>query len=359
MQSNGTAAVPKRIVFLINSLAVGGAEKVFLTQANALFHRGWDVYFITLFHPGALIAQLDISEDHVVCIESSSVFDVGALMRLIQHLKRISPDSIYTTLNEANTMGRLARFFVRARLYTREANMADIKPFLYKTIDILIGFQSHAIIAVSEAVARSLQSYAPWQKSRMRVLYNGVQVPQMPERMIGDAIRLLSVGSLTPKKDHAILIRALAKLPPSYTLTIVGNGRLRGELEQLAQQVRVVDRITFLGAVDPKDMPAMYLKHDIFVLPSEREGCPNVVLEAQSFALPTIAFNIPGMNEFVVDGTGVLIKERNVESLSSAIGTLATDRERIREMGHSAYTHVTNMHSFDRHMDQLCAYLES
>ncbi len=329
----------KRVAFLINSFALGGAESVFISQINELYERGWEVHAVTLFTPGARIGELRVPQERVMNIGARSIFDFGALRRLSALCREHKIDVLYTTLNETNTFGRCVKIFSpRLSLVTREANMADIKPVLYKFVDIALGFTSNAIIAVSHAVADSLCAHAPWLSRRMRILYNGIQLPTESPARVFAGTKLLTVGSLTPKKDQAILIDAMKELPREYTLTIAGEGKERRALE--ARAASLGSRVSFLGAVAPARVEELYRTHDLFVLPSQREGCPNVVAEAQRAAMPVVAFDIPGMHEFVDEQCGALVQERTAPALAHAIRGVTASLERIRELGVAGFQKV-------------------
>jgi glycosyltransferase involved in cell wall biosynthesis len=105
---------------------------------------------------------------------------------------------------------------------------------------------------------------------------------------------LLSVGRLAVQKDQATLLDALARLKNRpWRLTLVGDGPLRGDLEQRAGQLGLADRITFAGFVDP--LPH-FAAANVFVLPSRWEGLPAVALEALAAGLPVVATDCaPGL----------------------------------------------------------------
>ncbi len=347
------------IVFLINSLSIGGAERVFISQANDLFDRGWDVHFIMLFSPGPLAKELRIPMNQIVPLDCSSVFDLSGIIKLVRYLRSVRADTLYSTLNEANAFGRFARIICwRVRLFTREANMADIKPMLYKLIDVLLGSFSYCIIAVSFAVAESIWSYAPWLRSRTKVLYNGVRVaPMVAAQGTPADIHLLTVGSLTEKKDQMILIEAMSLLPVAFSLTIVGDGVMRHELELRALELGISNRVQFTGILSRAKLSKLYQTHHVFVLPSRREGCPNVVAEAQSFALPVVAFDIPGMREFVTEKSGAIVSKRDQSYLASAIKNVSTDLEHARELGREGLSLALETREYSKQMDKLVALL--
>jgi glycosyltransferase involved in cell wall biosynthesis len=351
----------RKVAFLINSLTIGGAERVFIAQAEELARRGVQADMILLFSRGALADGLTLPGERVHLIGASSVFDLGAYFRLHKLLKSLGTDTLYTTLNEANFVGRFIKLLSpHLVLYTREANVADIKPLLYKLGDALLGFLSKKIVVVSKAVGASLLSYAPWLGGKIVVLYNGVRLPSAPPtREAGTGARLLAVGTLMLKKDFAVLIRALALLPEPYTLTLVGDGGIRKDLEALAQGLGVAGRVSFLGWVPPQEVVQLYATHDAFVLPSKWEGCPNVVSEAQSFALPVVAFDIAGMSEFTDDTSGALVKERTPEALAAGIREVCESREQMIKKGAAGFARVKGDREYNAQLEKFAQLILS
>jgi len=133
---------------------------------------------------------------------------------------------------------------------------------------------------------------------------------------------LLSVGLLDPRKAHDLIIRALPRLP-DVDLLIAGIGPERKNLEGLARELGVQDRVTLLGAVPQTELKNYYNAADALVLASSREGWANVLLEAMACGTPVVASNVWGTPEVVAaPEAGVLMPERTPEGLVRALGQL-------------------------------------
>jgi glycosyltransferase involved in cell wall biosynthesis len=100
--------------------------------------------------------------------------------------------------------------------------------------------------------------------------------------------RLIAVGSLIPVKDHATLLHALPLLDDALTLDLLGEGVLRGALERLADELRIRQRVRFLGSVSHLDLPTHYRRAALHILPSRHEANPMALLEAAACGLPTV-----------------------------------------------------------------------
>lgn len=145
---------------------------------------------------------------------------------------------------------------------------------------------------------------------------------------------LLFVGNLIPLKGVDLIIQALTTLP-NYALIIIGEGPEKVNLEQLATTLQVMNRITFIKNISQAQLVDYYTMADILLLPSSREGCPNVLLEALSCGTPVITTAVGGTPDIVSDPVaGVLIEQRNSDTLVSAIQYLFSnmaDTQTIRD----------------------------
>lgn len=136
---------------------------------------------------------------------------------------------------------------------------------------------------------------------------------------------LLSVGLLDPRKAHDLIIRALPMLP-DVDLLVAGIGPEKKNLEQLARELGVQDRVKLLGAVPQTELKTYYNAADTLVLASSREGWANVLLEAMACGTPVVASNVWGTPEVVAaPEAGVLMPERTPEGLVQALTRLRAD----------------------------------
>jgi len=133
---------------------------------------------------------------------------------------------------------------------------------------------------------------------------------------------LLSVGLLDPRKAHDLIIRALPRLP-DVDLLIAGIGPEKKNLEALARDLGVADRVKLLGGLPQTELKTYYNGADALVLASSREGWANVLLEAMACGTPVVASNVWGTPEVVAaPEAGVLMPQRTPEGLVQALGQL-------------------------------------
>jgi glycosyltransferase involved in cell wall biosynthesis len=164
-----------------------------------------------------------------------------------------------------------------------------------------------------------------------------------------DPVLLLTVGRAVEKKGFDVLIDALGMLPGdlSWRLHHVGYGKLISDLKARADGLGIGDRIEWHGAEEQASVIARYRACDLFVLPSregadgDRDGLPNVLMEAQSQALACLSTNFSAIPELIVDGeTGVLVPPGDAAALSAALERLIRSPEERERLGTAGYARV-------------------
>jgi teichuronic acid biosynthesis glycosyltransferase TuaC len=132
---------------------------------------------------------------------------------------------------------------------------------------------------------------------------------------------LLCVGALIPRKNQALLIKALPQLP-AVTLCLAGQGPNEENYRKLAMSLGVADRLRFMGNVPHDDLPALYAAADVMALVSESEGLANAWVEALACGTPVVASNVGGAPELIRSDDAGRIVERKVHAIASAVGEL-------------------------------------
>jgi glycosyltransferase involved in cell wall biosynthesis len=158
-------------------------------------------------------------------------------------------------------------------------------------------------------------------------------------------LTIASIGRAVEKKGYGDLLTALATLPPAlpWRFAHIGGGPLARRLDEQAERLGIADRITWRGAQDRAGVFDLLNEADLFVLPSrvaksgDRDGLPNVLMEAQAFAVPVLATDVSGIPELVLHGeTGWLVPQRKPQALAAALDLLLRDaalRQRLGEAG--------------------------
>ena len=226
---------------------------------------------------------------------------------------------------------KLGRYFNKPVVITARGTDINLIPqyWLPRKMILWAANQADGIITVCQALRDEMVCLGV-EPERITPLRNGVDLQlfapldrQEQRRQLGlDQFTLLSVGHLEPRKAHDIPIAALPELP-QLRLLIAGTGPERQNLEQLAQRLKVSERVTFLGSLSQPELKRYYGAADALVLASSREGWANVLLESMACGTPVIASNVWGTPEVVASrDAGVLMTERTPHGLLEALRTL-------------------------------------
>lgn len=214
--------------------------------------------------------------------------------------------------------------------------------------------------------------------SRVELVYHGLdwtRFPAPPARRpmrdgtdANDPLRILCVGRAVEKKGHDVLLDALSRLPDGmhWRLWHIGGGELRDTLRAQAERLGIADRVDWLGALPQGDVIERYRDADLFALASrvgddgDRDGLPNVLMEAQSQALACIATDVSAIPELIIDNeTGLLVSPEDADALSGAIAGLAANPERRLFLGRSGETRVRSQFSVEAGVDRLAEKFDS
>jgi len=194
----------------------------------------------------------------------------------------------------------------------------------------------HHVVVTGKATARLLAADYAVPSPRITIVEPGVDAVALPRPGGGDAVALLSVGALVPRKGYDVLVAALAQLKDlPWRLTIVGardrSPSTAVELEAALAALGLASRVDLAGAVSSDWLAALYAKADLFVLPSRFEGYGMAFAEAIAHGVPVIGTTAGAMPETIPPGAGILVPPDDVGALSAALRRLIADsEERLR-----------------------------
>ena len=222
------------------------------------------------------------------------------------------------------------------------------------------------LVTCTAANHAHLSALAPPQ--RVELVYHGLDFSRFPfvEKSASgndaELVVILSVGRLVEKKGTDVLLEALARLPADlpWRLVHVGGGPLKEKLERRARQLGIAERIQWRGARTQLELLAEYRAADLFALASrvardgDRDGLPNVLVEAQSQGLACVATNMSGIPELIDDGvTGLLVEPEAPQKLAQALEMLIRDPARRRALGEAGRRRVQERFAMDGNITRL------
>lgn len=339
----------QRIVFVINSLGSGGAERVLMTVLAHTPREQYDVHLVLLDRetehrtPPAFVTlhRLDCSYRLLPSIAA-----------LRQTLKDLSPDLVVSFLVRANIAAVIAAKAIgvpviiseRAQLSTHlTGRHGFFRAFIAKVVPRLVYPRADHIIAVSGGVRDDLVRRFGVKPARVTSIPNPYDVPAIssaaaepPEMPLPDRF-MVSAGRLTESKGFAELIDAYRLADPPLPLVILGQGDLRDELQAQISNAGLADRIQLAGYA--RNPFAVIGRAELFVSASHCEGFPNAMAEAMALGLPIVATDCPSGPSELLDETedtqatgvhparhGLLTPVRDPVALADAI-TLMQDPE--------------------------------
>ena len=354
------------IALLIPGLdRIGGAEQQLILLAKGLRRRGWKVSVVALSGTGGdAAAELIAAGIAFLSLGMrKGLADPRGWIRFHHWLKQQAPDVIHAHLPHAAWLARWSRLAAPIPVLVDTLHSSSTG-----TLARCLGYRwsnwlPDRVTAVSQAVADTHLSASMVTADKLTVLPNGVDAEAWrPDVAVRIATRRglglekeflwLAAGRLEPVKDYPSLLRAFARAPNSARLVIAGRGPLQDELARMAQALGLENRVLFLGF--QTDIRRWMQAADGFVLASRWEGLPMGLLEAAACALPTIATDVAGTREVIVDGqTDWLVPAGDASALGDAMNRMMrTPSEERRAIGERARQQVIERFSLEAVLDQ-------
>jgi glycosyltransferase involved in cell wall biosynthesis len=289
--------------------------------------------------------------------------DLRALREIHAALVELRPDLIAAHSSKAGILGRLAGRSLRVPVvftvhgWAFTPGVPPLQAAVYRQAERLVAPLATKFITVSEYDRQLGLAARIAGADRMVTVHNGM--PDIAEDRRADPgrvpVRLVMVARFGAQKDHATLFRALAQLRDHrWELHLVGEGPLMGEMQSLARELGVAERVQFLG--QRNDVDRILSQSQISLLVTNWEGFPLSILEAMRAGLPVIASSVGGVSESVTEEeTGYLVPRGDARRLRDRIERLLTSPElrvRLGGNGRARYQReFTLTHSVNRTLD--------
>jgi glycosyltransferase involved in cell wall biosynthesis len=351
----------KSICFLITGLHVGGAEVQVVSIAKRLHSLGWKADVISMLPlEGTLPDELRLGNVAVSSLNMRrGVPDPRAFVRLLTILRRLRPSILHSHMVHANLLARAVRLVWREpKLICTIHSVNDggrWRQLAYRATDAI----PELTTACSRAVAARFVKIRSVSPDKMLVLPNGIDVVRFqPNENIRLSIRnslniesqfvWLAVGRLDAPKDYSNMLQAFSQVPNADTqLLIAGTGPLHGEVDRLIKELGIADKVRLLGFRN--DIPELMNAADGYVMSSQWEGLPMVLLEAAATGLPIVATRAGGNDEVVMHGkSGVLVPVQDPSALATAMEQIMRmSDDQMISMRRAARQYVVATYSLD------------
>jgi glycosyltransferase involved in cell wall biosynthesis len=335
-----------RILFVINSLAGGGAERVMLKLIEASRDRlaGVDCALVLLDNE----PQAYTPPDWLTVVQLDGRFKLGRSLRELSGAIRIfRPDATLSFLTRSNmaTVILSFRYGFKTVISERANTSGHFKPGLSgrlaKAMIRALYPRANHVVAPSQGIADDLAGVFGVGRDRESVIANPIDAPRI-RQLAAEAFErpfpgpyAVVVSRLTPHKNVGLIIEALARSPYDLSLAVLGQGPELDRLKAKTEALGLRDRVRFLGFI--ANPYAVMRGADFYVSASNGEGFPNGLVEALTLSLPVVATNCPsGPSEILADAPreaivgihegsyGLLVPQNDTEAMVEAFARIRT-----------------------------------
>jgi glycosyltransferase involved in cell wall biosynthesis len=351
----------KKIVHLISSLKIGGAESLLYDLIIGLGSEKYE-HHVVYFHGGPNVERLErlgIPTYHMKGL--ITLYDPVFFWRSWRLIAQIKPDVLHTALWAANFVGRIIGFLQKIPTVCAVHLGVNLDGKFRNQLDaVTFGLATH-VVAVSEGVAQSVhdRSWIPAQK--VQVIKNGMDTQAVVERgmkqncnrqelgLTAEHFVIGAVGRFIARKNFDILIESFSLFHAQQTnarLVLIGLGPQESFLRQKAKDLGVEKKVIF---VIGKPAYGYYPLFDCFALPSTQEGLSIALLEALCFKVPPIVTSPDGQHEVIQHRqNGLVVKPNDARALCGALQEMGMQDSARLAMGKNAEMTVREKFSFDR-----------
>ena len=354
-----------RIVYLLTSLGMGGAERLVLALGSRMEERGHTVQILVLRPPVAEQWPTSLPVVHLG-MRRTPVSVVGSFLKARRFLRGFRPDLLHSHSFHPNIVARLLKPFIpKTIVLSTVHNVYEggwQRMLAYRLTDGL----SCQTTAVSQAAADCFVRLRAVPRRKCAVLTNGIDTAEFaPDRDLrvrtreemgaGDEFVWLTAGRIAPAKDHPNLLRAFTLVNAACSeawLWVAGEGNADevSGLSRLALGLGLSGRVRWLGL--RRDLPALLDAADGFVLASAWEGMPLALGEAMAMEKPVAATDVGGVRE-LVGGVGMIVPAKDSNALAEAmIGIMQRSVEERRRLGRAARARIESLFSMDARADE-------
>ncbi|GEM84437.1 glycosyltransferase [Meiothermus hypogaeus] len=326
-----------KILHVINSLELAGAETLLTDLALRLSQQNIDVEIYALKASGSLLEEkVKRSGVRLYFSPISSVYSPLQIPMLVKHLFRHKYDLIHVHLFPAQLWAACAASFAHIPMITTEHSTYNRRrTVFFRMLDRWMYKRYRAVVTISKATAVALSNWLPEIAKRICTIFNGIEVSYFANAQSVDIKALpslqrpllVSVGRLEQEKDQVTLLKSLPYLETAHLL-LIGDGPMRGQLQELASQLGVTHRVHFLGR--RVDVPNLLKIADVYIQPSRWEGFGIATLEAMAAGVPVVVSRVAGLKDVVGDA-GLLFEPGNERELAEKITALLTSQEACRQ----------------------------
>ncbi|MEQ9022942.1 MAG: glycosyltransferase family 4 protein [Pseudomonadales bacterium] len=350
-----------RLLYVIESLGRGGAERALLNLIPHVIRNGYQVQIVALTSPSELLKDFENAGAEVINLNFGQKWNLFKNINLLASLVRDQkPALIHAHLFFAGLYVGLSKYFGLKQpkfitfhnlAYAPGCNPRNTSFYLRKLLNRHV--VKHCMdrrIAVSSAVAEHYAESLGISLESFDIIPNGLPIPErvdkVPKKTTPEKIRIVALGRLVKEKDYDYLLVAFAKLgqkyPGRFQLQVIGGGPLHDDLQLQARKLQI--DVDFSGSMAYAEAQTVLAEADIFVTASIFEGFGLSVAEAMLAGVPVVATNVGGIRDIVRPQFAEIVAPRQPEALAEAVSRVAALSETEREQRVKAAREFVEQH---------------
>lgn len=331
-----------KIVQIITSLNLGGAQTLLENLSYGLQEAGQDVIVISLeSNHSATAERIENRGIQIIYLDKKPHYDPSIVGKLSRVLRKLKPDIIHAhNIKKAYVYLAARKAGLNKIVYTVH-NMAWQEQNAIGGIFSYVMFHAGGMIPVglSPKVTRSIKKR--YHLKHVPTIYNGSDLGRFQKRTdysLHAEPWILNIARLDAQKNHKRLIEAfeiVSRSFPESRLVLVGEGELQDDIKKLAEAAGLSGKVLFEGFQE--DIPAYIEKSDIFCLSSDYEGMPMTLIEAMAGGMPIVSTNVGGIPDMLQNEYSALLTKTDAAEIAQALIRLLSEESLRRTLGENAH----------------------
>ena len=336
--------------FSIDGESIHGIARLMSWWTNAIDRDHFDMNILGLKAPSNAGRYIERQGGRVFYSDYGRL-NPASLLDIARVARQTQTDLLHLHGYKACTLGRVVGALLGMPVVLHEHAVFPTMPPYQKLADWLLAPLNDRVVVNCEAVAEFCVERRSMDPENIEIIFNGVPLDEFREvsdSAAAEAAEELGIGADTPvvgtvarleeQKGITHFLNAVPAVKeecPDVKVLIVGDGTLRGALEEEARQLGIADNVIFAG--ERRDVPRLYKLMDVKVISSIYEGTTLTVFEAMAIGTPVVATTVDGVEEVIEDGaTGMLVPPKDAASIAEVVTDLLTNPDRARLLSERA-----------------------
>ena len=336
--------------FSIDGESIHGIARLMSWWTNAIDRDHFDMNILGLKAPSNAGRYIERQGGRVFYSDYGRL-NPASLLDIARVARQTQSDLLHVHGYKACTLGRIVGALLGMPVVLHEHAVFPTMPPYQKLADWLLAPLNDRVVVNCEAVAEFCMERRSMDPENIEIIFNGVPLDEFREvsdSAAAEAAEELGIGADTPvvgtvarleeQKGITHFLNAVPAVKeecPDVKVLIVGDGTLRGALEEEARQLGIADNVIFTG--ERRDVPRLYKLMDVKVISSIYEGTTLTVFEAMATGTPVVATTVDGVEEVIEDGaTGMLVPPKDAASIAEVVTDLLTNPDRARLLSERA-----------------------